>query len=56
MARISKSQLKKDEEKIIHYLLDHAKDSVDNIAKNCGFSRQKVGKIPVLRSQPLELS
>jgi len=37
--------LTEDELKILAFMENHAKESVEKIAKNCGFSRQKVWKI-----------
>jgi Lrp/AsnC family transcriptional regulator len=45
MAKSSYSQIKEDEEKVIHELRNNAKQSIDIIARNCGFSRQKVWRI-----------
>jgi len=41
MARSSKEQIDRDEAKIILELQKNCKDSLDKIAKRCGFSRQK---------------
>lgn len=45
MPRISKDQMIKDEEKVIKLLTTRANESIDRIAKQCGFSRQKVWRI-----------
>jgi len=45
MARVTKEQKKKDEEKIIKLLLTQANESIDTLAKKCGFSRQKAWRI-----------
>jgi DNA-binding Lrp family transcriptional regulator len=45
MPRITKEQKKKAEEKIIKYLLTKPNESIDRIAKKCGFSRQKAWRI-----------
>jgi DNA-binding Lrp family transcriptional regulator len=45
MAKTSKKQIKEDEHKIIAELQKNAKESIDIIAKKCGFSRQKVWRI-----------
>ena len=45
MTKSSFEQIKMDEMKIIDELEKNAKESIDNIAKNCGFSRQKVWRI-----------
>ena len=45
MARSSKTQIYEDEIKIIAELKKNARESIDEIAKRCGFSRQKVWRI-----------
>ena len=45
MARVTEEQMKKDEMKVIKQLSVNANDSLDKIAKKCGFSRQKVWRI-----------
>ncbi|UCD14737.1 MAG: Lrp/AsnC family transcriptional regulator [Thermoplasmatales archaeon] len=45
MAKTSKKQMDKDERKVIASLEKNAKESIDNIARKCGFSRQKVWRI-----------
>ena len=45
MAKSSKKQIYEDELKVIAELQKNAKESIDIIAKNCGYSRQKVWRI-----------
>ena len=45
MEKTSKKQIEEDERKIITDLQKNAKESIDVIAKKCGFSRQKVWRI-----------
>ena len=45
MPRVTREQMKKDEEKIIKILQTKANESIDTIAKQCGFSRQKAWRI-----------
>ena len=45
MPKSSKKQISEDEKKIIAELQNNSGDSIENIAKNCGFSRQKVWRI-----------
>jgi DNA-binding Lrp family transcriptional regulator len=45
MAKSSSEQIEQDEIKVLNVLEQHSKDSVDEIAKSCGFSRQKVWRI-----------
>jgi len=45
LPKASKEQIKKDEQKVIHHLTYAANESIDAIAKKCGFSRQKVWRI-----------
>jgi len=45
MPKSSQSQIIADEKKIIIELQKNSKASIDNIAKNCGCSRQKVWRI-----------
>ncbi|MBU1941950.1 MAG: Lrp/AsnC family transcriptional regulator [Candidatus Thermoplasmatota archaeon] len=45
MAKSSQSQIQQDEQKVIHILRKNAKESIDDIAKKCKFSRQKVWRI-----------
>ena len=45
MGKTSKKQMDRDDKKVITLLEKNAKDNIDNIAKKCGFSRQKVWRI-----------
>lgn len=45
MAKSSRKQIDEDEKKILAVLESNAKESIDVIAKKCGFSRQKVWRI-----------
>ena len=45
MPKNSKKQIEADEKKVIKELEKHSNESIDKIAKNCGFSRQKVWRI-----------
>ena len=45
MSKSSTQKLEKDEQKIINFLKEDADESIDVIAKKCGFSRQKVWNI-----------
>jgi DNA-binding Lrp family transcriptional regulator len=45
LSKISLETMKKNEKKVLDVLEQHAKETVDEIAKRCGFSRQKVWKI-----------
>jgi len=45
MAKSSKEQQTEDERKILLELQKNSKESIDTIAKHCGFSRQKAWKI-----------
>lgn len=45
MPKSSSEQIKFDEKKVINELQENAKESIDRIAKKCGFSRQKVWRI-----------
>lgn len=45
MPKSSQYQIKQDEQKVIEQLRTNAKQSIDIIAQNCGFSRQKVWRI-----------
>ena len=42
MPKSSKEQIDADEKKVVRELQKNSKESIDNIAKRCGFSRQKV--------------
>ena len=45
MAKISYDKIEKDEKKVINEFQSNARDSIENIAIRCGFSRQKVLRI-----------
>ena len=45
MAKRSKKQVKKDENKVIKILQSYAKESIDTLADKCGFSGPKVRRI-----------
>jgi DNA-binding Lrp family transcriptional regulator len=45
MAKSSREQIVEDEQKVLNELQKNCKENIDTIAKNCGFSRQKVWKI-----------
>ena len=45
MPKISKETMVKDEQKVLEILQSNAKDSIDDIAKKCRLSRQKVWRI-----------
>ena len=45
MAKKSKTQVEKDEQKVIMELQSHAKESIDDLAKRCGFSGPKLRRI-----------
>ena len=45
MAKSSKKQIDQDEKKVIEQLQRNSNESIDKIAKTCGFSRQKVWRI-----------
>jgi len=45
MSKSSKEQIDNDEKKIVRELQKNSKESIDKIAKTCGFSRQKVWRI-----------
>ena len=45
MAKTSKTQVEQNEIKVLDALEQHSKESIDEIAKSCGFSRQKVSRI-----------
>lgn len=45
MPKRSKEQIEKDENKILEELQKNANESINQIAKKCGFSRQKVWRI-----------
>jgi len=45
MPKSSRKQIDDDEKKVIQELQKNSKESIDKIAKKCGFSRQKVWRI-----------
>jgi len=45
MTKSTKEQIQKDEQKILAELMKNSKESIDMIAKNCGFSRQKAWRM-----------
>jgi DNA-binding Lrp family transcriptional regulator len=45
LTKSSKETMLKDEIKVLDVLEQHAKESVDEIAKRCGVSRQKISRI-----------
>jgi DNA-binding Lrp family transcriptional regulator len=45
MPKTSREQIDKDEKKVMRELIKNSDESVDTIAKKCGFSRQKVWRI-----------
>jgi DNA-binding Lrp family transcriptional regulator len=45
MPKNAKENVMKDEIRVLTILEQHAEDSIDEIAKRCGFSRQKVWRI-----------
>jgi len=45
MVKTSKTQVEQDEINVLDALEQHSKESIDEIAKSCGFSRQKVSRI-----------
>ena len=45
MAKISYEKIEKDEKKVINEFQHNARESIENIANKCGFSRQKVLRI-----------
>lgn len=45
MPKSSAKQMRIEEQKIINELRKHGKESIDAVAKRCGFSRQKVWRI-----------
>ena len=44
MPKSSKKQINEDEKKLLRVLRQNSRDSIENIAKNCGFSRQKLSR------------
>jgi len=45
MSKVSREQIDADEKKVLQELQKNSKESIDSIAKKCGFSRQKVWRI-----------
>jgi DNA-binding Lrp family transcriptional regulator len=45
MVKVSREQMNKDEKNILAALQNNAQESIDMLAKRCGFSRQKVWRI-----------
>ena len=45
MAKTSEKQVLLDEIKVLNALEQHSKDGIDEIAKSCSFSRQKISRI-----------
>lgn len=45
MAKRSKRQVQEEQMKILAELRKNSNERIDTIAKNCGFSKQKVSKI-----------
>jgi DNA-binding Lrp family transcriptional regulator len=45
MPKSSKAQIDADEKKVIRELQKNSKESIDKIAKKCGFSRQKIWRV-----------
>ncbi len=45
MPKASREQIADDEKKIIFEIQKNSKESIDKIAKRCGFSKQKVGRV-----------
>jgi len=45
MPKSSRKQINEDEKKLLRILRQNSEDSIERIAKNCGFSRQKVWRI-----------
>lgn len=45
MPKSSREQIDLDEKKVVKALQDNSKESIDKLAKKCGFSRQKVWRI-----------
>jgi DNA-binding Lrp family transcriptional regulator len=45
MPKISREQIADDEKKIIRELQKNSKENIEEIAKKCGFSRQKVWRV-----------
>jgi DNA-binding Lrp family transcriptional regulator len=45
MPKSSKTRIMNDEKKVLDFLQTNAHESIDTIAKKCGFSRQKIWRI-----------
>ena len=45
MPKSSKKQINEDEKKLLKTLQENSADNIENIAKKCGFSRQKLWRI-----------
>ena len=45
MPKRSVERIQTDEMKVLQYLERHAKENIDELAKKCGFSRQKISRI-----------
>ena len=45
MAKTSEETMKKDRKKVLDVLGQHARDNINELAKRCGFSRQKMWRI-----------
>jgi DNA-binding Lrp family transcriptional regulator len=45
MSKSSEETMKKDRKKVLDVLEQHAKDNIQELAKRCGFSRQKILRI-----------
>ncbi len=45
LAKSSRKQIEADEQKLITELKKNSRESIDRLAKNCGFSRQKAWRI-----------
>jgi DNA-binding Lrp family transcriptional regulator len=45
MSKSSEEKMKKDRKKVIDVLGQHARDNIEELAKRCGFSRQKMWRI-----------
>ncbi len=45
MSKSSKKQINEDEKKLLKVLQENSADNIENIAKKCGFSRQKLWRI-----------
>ena len=45
MPKSSRKQISEDDKKFLSVYRKNSGDSIENIAKKCGFSKQKVGRI-----------